>query len=185
MITTRLRVITVALALVSGSMLASATTPKTYVRWPGQACVWDPVVRSQGQIAVTSISLYNNSYDARLQLFCPLPFLESYDDAGQLRGFSAATVWDSPIVYLYDGSDDATDGKIRSQIYQFDAGANGNWSSCSNVYTDALASGYATLSPPYCSSVYQIATLMVELPKVSAEWYSASAMRFYKLDNVY
>lgn len=176
-------VVSLALAMVSVPAPAEAVTPITYVRWPGQACTTDPFWRSPEHVAVTNVALGNPSYTTRLQAFCPLPFLEARDNGGHARGVTAATVLKSPTVAVFDGSEHPTGGKVRAQIYQFDAAPNGNWSSCSNVFTGAQETGDTKLFPPYCNPAYQIVTLMVDLPKVSEEWFTGSAIRFYALDN--
>ena len=173
------RLSSVLLALVTGFVAAEATN--TFVRWPGIACTWDPEFRSQGDLAPWF--LRNASYDARLTLYCPLPFLEAYDDAGQVRGVTAATVTASPQVYVFDGSSDYFDGVVWARIVQVDAAANGNWSVCSNVTSSAASTGYVTLSPPYCSSAYPIVTLVVELPKVQNTYWGSSYLYHYRLDN--
>jgi len=183
MITTKFSAINVFIGVIGGVVLADAVPlPATFVSWPGHACVWDPIRRSSGHVYVSAVQVANLSYTERLPLFCPLPFLQSYDDAGQLRGVDAGNVIRSPKVSLYDGSEDLTDGNVTASIKQFDANANGNWSSCSTVYSDAAFTGYTTLSPPYCS-VYQIVTLTVELPKVTETFYTGSGIRFYTLEN--
>ena len=66
-----------------------------------------------------------------------MPFLDALDDAGEYRGVTASTVIHSPSVSIYDGSSDATDGKVGAMIEQFDANANDFWSTCSWTYTAA------------------------------------------------
>ena len=111
----------------------------------------------------------------------PIGLLRLFAHADELVGVYVNVIR-SPKVSLYDGSEDLTDGNVTASIKQFDANANGNWSSCSTVYSDAAFTGYTTLSPPYCS-VYQIVTLTVELPKVTETFYTGSGIRFYTLEN--
>lgn len=182
MTTIRGKIAAAGCAVVGGMLLATAQ-PITHVRWPGHACIWDPVDRDHGQINVSSISIGNQDYVSRLELYCPLPFMRGTSSEGAGWGIGADVLTRPPDVFVYDGSSHPTDGKVRSQIYQFEAAASGNWSACSNVYSDGPGTGFTKLSPPFCSSVLNIVTLMVDLPKVDADWYSGSALRFYTLDN--
>jgi hypothetical protein len=119
MMTTRFMSIVIASILGISLAHTDPYLPKrTLVRWPGHACIWEPLYREYAVVNVTPVSVWNNGADARLYLYCPLPFME-YDDAGEFLGVTAAYVGSSPKVSVYDGSDDATDGSIRARIYQF------------------------------------------------------------------